>query len=144
MDIESTKRLVELMGENGGVIAPPSYFTQVPDMFTRRTDLSMQEKMLFIYIWGYAANKGHAFPTQSRMLKELGITKPTLNKILNSLEAKGGIYVVNQFIGNTSVRTANLYFLSVVDMKTGEFDNEYLDMQKKLYPDKQRILKGYK
>lgn len=139
MNIEGTKALIDIFGENGGVIAPPSYFTQVPDAFCRRTDLNMNEKMLFIYLWGYAANKGHAFPSQGRMLDELGITKPTLNKLLKSLETKGGIFIVNQFKNKAQI--SNLYFLSEVDIKTGEFDDNYLGMQKQLYPDKKRILK---
>lgn len=139
-DYEAMKKILERMDENGGVIAPPTYFTQVPDMFVRRTDLTINEKMVFIYIWGYAANKGHAFPSQARMLKELGITKPTLNKVLNALEAKNGIFIVNQFKKSTGQQVANLYFLAEVNMQTGEFDSKYIEINKMMYPEKKRIL----
>lgn len=142
IDLEAMKRILERMDENGGVIAPPNYFTQVPDMFVRRTDLNITEKMLFIYIWGYAANKGAAFPSQARMLNELGISKPTLNKTLSSLETKGGIYLVNQFKKSNGTQVANLYFLAEVNMQTGEFDSKYLEMNKLLYPEKKRILEN--
>lgn len=139
-DYEGMKKILERIDENGGVIAPPSYFTQVPDMFVRRTDLTINEKMVFIYIWGYAADKGHAFPSQSRMLKELGITKPTLNKVLNALEEKNALYVVNQFKKSTGQQVANLYFMAQVNMQTGEFDSTYIEMNKIMYPEKKRIL----
>lgn len=141
LDRETLRKLIERMDENGGVIAPPSYFTQVPDNFNRRPDLTMQEKLVFTYIWGYCSNKGHAFPSQARMLKELATTKPTLNKILRSLEEKNGIYIINQYTDETMTeKTVNLYYISEVDLYTGEFKTEGLDLIKAMYPDKIRIL----
>lgn len=142
IDLEAMKRILERMDENGGVIAPPNYFTQVPDMFVRRTDLNISEKILFIYIWGYAANKGAAFPSNKRMQEELGMSKNTIIKTLSSLEAKGGIYILNQFKKSNGQQVANLYFLAEVNMQTGEFDSKYLEMNKLLYPEKKRILEN--
>ena len=140
IDYDAMKKILERMDENGGVIAPPSYFTQVPDMFVRRKDLTVGEKMIFIYIWGYAANKGHAFPSNKRMQEELGMSKNTIIKNINALEAKGGIFIVNQFKKSSGQQVANLYFLAEVNMQTGEFDSKYLDMNKLMYPEKKRIL----
>ena len=141
LDREELLKIIDRMGENGGVITPPSYFTQVPDKFYRRSDLTLQEKGVFVYIWGYSSNKGHAFPSQSRMLKELGISKPTLNKILKSLEDKGGMYIINQYKDEAMTeKTVNLYYISEVDLYTGEFKTNGLDIVKTVYPDKVRVI----
>lgn len=138
LDIERLKKFMAQADENGGVIAPPTYFTQVPDMFSRRTDLTLQEKMVFIYLWGYGSNKQYAFPSQVRMLKELGISKPTLISILRSLEKKGGLYIVHQYKGNSKEKTVNLYYICAINPVDGAFVEGYFDAVRMLYPDKIR------
>lgn len=140
IDVDVLKKLLDNIDGNGGVIAPQSYFTQVPDMFVRRTDLDLKEKMVFIYLWGYASNKGVAFPSQGRIMTELRISKPTLNKALKSLEIKGGIYVVNQFKRSTGQQLANLYILAEINMQDGMFEPGYIEVNKTIYPDKKRII----
>lgn len=140
LDLERLKRSIEQAEVSGGVVAPPTYFTQVPDMFSRRTDLSLKEKMLFIYLWGYGSNKNYAFPSQSRMLKELGISLPTLINTLKSLEDKGGLYIVNQYKKSTNERTVNLYYICAVDPIDGSFIEDYFKAVKMLYPEKVRMI----
>lgn len=137
-EIERLKKLIEQASENGGVIAPPTYFTQVPDMFSRRTDLTIQEKMIFIYLWGYGSNKQYAFPSQTRMLTELGISKPTLISILKSLEKKGGLYIVHQYKGHSREKTVNLYYICAINPVDGCFISDYFNTVRALYPNKVR------
>lgn len=135
---EEEKRMLREMIENSdtGVIAPSSYFIQVPNSFIRNENLSVTEKMMYMYILGFGFDRRGVYPSQTRMMKELGLSRPTIIKTLKSLEEKGGLYIINRYYKNKKEKTTNLYYLCEIDSSTGDFNKKYLDIVKALYPEK--------
>ena len=70
------------------------------------------------------------------MIEELGWSKPTIIKVLKSLEEKGGIYIINRRYKSTREKATNLYYLCEIDSQTGSFKEHYLDIVKAVYPGK--------
>lgn len=127
---------------NEGVLAPQTYFVQVPNEFIRNKDIDIKEKMLYIYLLSFASGRYNAYPGLKRMQDELGITKKTIIKILKSLEEKEGIYIINRvYKNNPNKKGTNLYYLSEIDSQTGSFRKGYLDVVKEMYPNKVCIIR---
>lgn len=61
--------------------------------FMRCANISMQAKSVYCYLVSFAGQTGKAFPSQSTMCQELGITKPTLRKYISELVSAGAITV---------------------------------------------------
>ena len=132
---DTKEELLDRIKKSNGVITPRSYFVQVPNSFMRNPNLTMQEKSMYIYLWGFGGENMNAYPSQARMIKELGISRPTIYKILKSLEDKGGLYILNRKYKNEE-KTTNLYYLCAINNNDGCFIKDYLNIVKDLYPDK--------
>lgn len=133
-ELEQLKFRVE--HADGVMLDSSEMFVQVPNSFMRNRSLNVTEKVLYIYIWGYGVSTGQAYPSQTRIMDDLGISKPTIRKTLASLQEKKAILILNRIFKGTNEKSTNLYCLCRIDYKTGEFDNEYLEKLKVIYPDK--------
>lgn len=121
---------------NGVVLTQEEIFVQVPNSFIRNPEYSVGEKIVYIYLWGYGINSGKVYPSQNKISKDLGLSKPTVIKILNQLEDKKGILILNRVLKDSKEKTTNLYCLSKINQQNGSFDSSYLDILKTAYPNK--------
>lgn len=133
---EEIEILLDRIKKSNGVITPQNYFVQVPNSFVRNPRLSSDEKMMYIYLWGFGGESKYMYPGQSRMSNDLGWGKQKVIKILKSLEEKGGIFIIGRKHRNTNEKATNLYYLAEINTNTGDFIESTIDIIKTLYPDK--------
>ncbi|GEP66353.1 hypothetical protein CBE01nite_41210 [Clostridium beijerinckii] len=135
----NTKELMEYVRQANGVVAPKDLFLQVPIEFIRNSQYTPNEKTLFLLLWTYGIGSKTVYPSQSRLAKQMGTTTKTIRSILQKLEEKEGVYIVQQYIEGTNEKTSNLYFLSEIT-KDGEFKKGYFDMVKIRFSEKKHII----
>lgn len=93
-----------------------TFFFQVPNAFMRNSHLNLQEKSFYIYLNGFGDK---CFQNQSVICKELSISKPTLRKLMTSLEEKNYIYVQRKFSSKTKEKATPIIFPLPLDENTG-------------------------
>jgi DNA-binding transcriptional MocR family regulator len=59
----------------------------------------------------YNEEKGRAWPSQSRLARDTGYSRSSINRGLNELEEKGLLIRVASYDTGTQARTSNRYFL---------------------------------
>ena len=91
-----------------------NFYTPIFNAFMRN-DLSMQEKAFYIYVCGFGENY---FQSQANICKDLNITKPTLRKLMKSLEEKNYIYVQRKYSHKTKEKATPVIFPLPLDEKT--------------------------
>ena len=128
--------LEEAIKHSNGIITPRTYFVQVPNSFIRNPNLTTNEKMMYLYLWGFGGETMNMYPSQARMEKELKLSRPTIIKILKSLEEKGGLYIIQRIKKDTKEKATNLYYLCAIDNNSGDFQKGYLDIIKAYCPNK--------
>ena len=64
-------------------------FTQIPNLFLIREDISIYEKMVFIILKKYAMRKNHCWPAHITIAKEAGCGVTKVKKAITVLEGKG-------------------------------------------------------
>ena len=133
---EEIDLLLERIKRSNGVVTPQNYFVQVPNSFIRNPKYTSNEKMMYIYLWGFGGESLNSYPGQSRMIRDLGWSKPTVINVLKKLEEKGGIYIVNRKFRGTNEKATNLYYLAEINTNTGDFIENSIDIIKQVYPDK--------
>ncbi|WP_017825422.1 helix-turn-helix domain-containing protein [Clostridium botulinum] len=111
-----------------------NYFFQVPNAFSRNMELSMDEKMFYIYVCGFG-NK--CYQNQTTICKELSISKPKLRKIMKGLEEKKYVYIQRRFGEKTKEKATPVIYPLPLDKRTGLLTNHYkeiLDYSKTTFP----------
>ena len=98
-------------------VTKESYFVKTYNSFMRNVELTLAEKSLYIYIIGFGNS---CFVSQKTMMRDLGITKPTLRKVLRNLEEKGYIYIQHRYAEDNNERLTNVYRYVPVDKNTGK------------------------
>lgn len=135
------EELERKLNSSNGVVTPQSYFVPVPNSFVRNSKLTIYEKMIYIFLWGFAGgDRKLCYPSQGRMSKELNISKSTIIRSLKTLEEKGFIYVINQYKAITKEKISNLYYLCEIDTEIGDPKPRYFELVAQVYPDKIRII----
>lgn len=132
--------LEEAIKYSNGIITPRTYFVQVPNSFIRNPNLTTNEKMMYLYLWGFGGEAMNMYPSQARMERELKLSRPTIIKILKSLEEKGGLYIIQRIRKDTKEKATNLYYLCAIDNNSGDFQKGYLDIIKAYCPNKIRYI----
>lgn len=80
--------------------------------------------LLYLKLNDSVANYG-AFPSNKKMSEETGMSVPTINKTLASLEKKNAILIIQRYRKDNRKQLQNLIMFNVFDEITGEFpDNE--------------------
>lgn len=108
-------------------------YIHMPLAFICNNNLTMNEKMLYMYLKGA---KRYDVMTQSLIAKELKTSSSTIETTVRSLENKNGVYSIKRFDVETGQRITNGYYLADVDPDTGEFVDGSLDKYKLKYPEK--------
>lgn len=96
-------------------ITQDNYFVQIHNSFVRNKALTLQEKLLYIMGFG-----DECFIRQTRMQKALGLTKPTLRKLLKSFNYKGHLHIQNRYGQDKKEKLTNIYRFIPVNEDTGE------------------------
>lgn len=111
-----------------------NYFVAVHNSFMRNKELTIAEKAFFIYLQGFGEK---CFQNQTTICKELQISKPTLRKLINSLETKKYIYVQRKYSSKTKEKSSPVIFPMPIDENTGLlslFNESVLEHLEKCYP----------
>lgn len=131
--VEEVRNMVQ---SSLGVVNSNTCFIQVPNSFIRREDLSINEKMMYMYLWGYGIDRRPSYPSHDKIAKHLNIGRSTVIRTLKTLEEKGGLYILNRYNKETKAKTTNLYYLAEIDNNNGSFIDSSLEIVKRLYPNK--------
>lgn len=129
----------QYISENGIILPHQQLFIQVPIEFIRNPKFTINEKILYQYIWTFGITHKVAFPSQELISKDLGMSKPTLRKTMDSLEKKNGLLRIQQVFEGTKGKTTCLYYLGEIT-KDGSFSNKYLKTVLDIYPDKVKYI----
>lgn len=81
-------------------------FTQLPNYILRKKDLSAGAKIIYALLLSYAWQKDNTFIGQQTFMNDLGISKPTIIKLLKELVKTKFLKIKRRGQGKT-----NLYFL---------------------------------
>ena len=93
-----------------------NFYTPVFNAFMRNKELNLQEKAFFIYIQGSGEK---CFQNQTTICEELCISKPTLRKLMKSLEEKKYIYIQRKYSHKTKEKATPVIFPIPIDENTG-------------------------
>jgi len=78
-------------------------FTQIPNFFLRRKDLSANAKVAFALLLSYAWNNNSCFPGQEKLAEDMGVTRRLVIRLLGELEKKGFLEKKRRGLGKTNV-----------------------------------------
>lgn len=133
---DEIEQLKDELARSNGVVTPQNYFVQVPNSFIRNGNIGSDEKLMYIYLWGFGGISKQMYPSQARMIKELGWSKSKVIRVLQTLEAKGGVYILNRVKLEKKEKATNLYYLAEIDTNDGNFQEKSLEKVKVAYPTK--------
>lgn len=112
-----------------------TFYTPVTNKFMRESTLSLQEKAFYIYLRGFGEK---CFQGQEIICNELRITRPTLRKLMISLEEKKYIYVQRKYGTKTKEKATPVIHTIPLDTKDESKPSQYvdslLDYLKSTYP----------
>lgn len=101
----------------------------VPVSFIRNNYYTTNEKILYSYLKSYGVNSNMAFPSIETIKDDLALSKPTVIKIIKSLEEKKGLVIRK---GKRGTKENNVYYLTNINSLYGMFDNEDYQNNKEL------------
>lgn len=96
------------------------YFVKALNVFLLNPKYKPIEKMLYLALRCYAGKSMMCYPGQTRLAKELNISRMSLSTNLTRLQKIGGVYILNQIEENNR-KTSNLYFVADLNETTGDF-----------------------
>ncbi|WP_099346970.1 helix-turn-helix domain-containing protein [Clostridium tertium] len=111
-----------------------NFYTPVFNAFMRNNELNIQEKAFFIYLQGFGEK---CFQNQTTICNELEISKPTLRKLMRSLEEKEYIYIQRKYSYKTKEKATPVIFPIPIDEKTGllsQYSKQVIGYLKNTYP----------
>ena len=133
-------QLLEKIKQSHGVITPKNYFVQVPNSFVRNNSIDTNQKILYIYLWGFGGESMNMYPSISRINKELGWGKQKIFEVLKKLQGNGGVYIINRRHSKTKEKATNLYYLAEIDSNNGNFIKSSLDIVRTIYPEQSALI----
>lgn len=112
-------------------------FTQIPRTVLKASNLSMQAKTVYTLLLDYAWQKGKCFPGQTRMAKDLGVHRNTIQRYLTELKEYGLIRWDRRGFKKT-----NIYYILPLEFLSSDKDDAqesvHHDEQSTVQPDAQR------
>lgn len=122
---------------SGGVYQKrePEYKIHVPINFIKYNKYSVNEKILYQYLWTFGITKMYSYPSQESITKDLGLSRTTIWRTLKDLENHNGLYIISRYDSKTGKKLHNLYYLAQIN-KDGSFDKNSLDIVKFRFPTK--------
>ena len=96
-------------------------YVVTPISFIRNNTYSLYEKGLYLYLKSYGVNSNMAFPSIDTISNDLSLSRPTVIKVLKSLEDKKGLVIRK---GKRGSKENNTYYLTSIDGLFGTFDTK--------------------
>lgn len=101
----------------------------IPVSFIRNNYYTVNEKIIYSYLKSYGINSNLAFPSIETIKDDLGLSKPTVIKIIRSLEDKKGLIIRK---GKRGTKENNVYYLTAIDNLYGIFNDKDFKKNKEL------------
>ncbi|MBN1057864.1 hypothetical protein [Clostridium botulinum] len=112
-----------------------TFYTPVTNKFMRESKLNLQEKAFYIYLRGFGDK---CFQNPAIICEELGVTRPTLRKLMIALEKKNYIYVQRKFGKKTKEKATPVIHVIPLgkndESKPSQYVDSLLDYLKSTYP----------
>ena len=132
---------MDIMNELAGLnVYKKNRFIQIENSFINNSQYSVYEKMVYMSLCTYAMNKNNCYPSQSKIAKNLNISRTMVIKAMQGLEEKYGLLIINRKT-ESNRKISNLYILSEIDPCSGMFMPESLK-EFMIYKGKTAIIKG--
>lgn len=90
----------------------------------RESKLNLQEKAFYIYLRGFGDK---CFQNQAIICEELGVTRPTLRKLMLSLEEKNYIYVQRRFGSKTKEKATPIIHVIPLNKNDESRPSQHID-----------------
>ena len=117
---------MDIMNELAGLnVYKKNRFIQIENSFINNSQYSVYEKMVYMSLCTYAMNKNNCYPSQSKIAKNLNISRTMAIKAMQGLEEKNGLLIINRK-AESNRKISNLYILSEIDPCSGMFIEESL------------------
>ena len=85
-------------------------FIQIENSFINNPQYSIYEKMVYMSLCTYAMDKNNCYPSQSKIAKNLNISRTMVIKAMQGLEDKNGLLIINRN-AESNRKISNLYIL---------------------------------
>jgi hypothetical protein len=121
----------ENMFNNGVLDVAKQPFVMAYNTFNLNEKYTMQQKMLFLGLKSFGGLKNNCYPSKITLSKKLSSTVKTIERLLKQLEELGAILIINRYM-ESNRKTSNLYILADVDLITGDFIANSLDIYRPL------------
>lgn len=128
---ELAKIEAESIFTNGVLDTGKQPFVMAYNSFILNEKYTMQQKVLFLGLKSYGGMRNNCYPSKATLAKKLSTTVKTIERLLKQLEELGGILTVNRYM-ESNRKTSNLYILADIDITTGDFIQNSLDIYKHL------------
>ena len=115
-------------------------FIQIENSFINNSQYNIYEKMIYMSLCTYAMDKNNCYPSQSKIAKNLNISRTMVIKAMQGLEEKNGLLIINRKT-ESNRKISNLYILAEIDACTGIFMSGSLE-EFKQYKNKIVVIKG--
>lgn len=102
-------------------VSEKDMYIVAPISFMRNNTYSLYEKGLYLYLKSYGVNSNMAFPSIDTISNDLSLSRPTVIKVLKSLEDKKGLVIRK---GKRGSKENNTYYLTSIDGLFGKFDTK--------------------
>lgn len=102
-------------------VSEKDMYIVAPISFMRNSNYTLYEKGLYLYLKSYGVNSNMAFPSIDTISSDLSLSRPTVIKLLKSLEEKNGLVIRK---GKRGSKENNTYYLTSIDGLFGTFDIE--------------------
>ena len=132
---------MDIMDELAGLnVYKKNRFIQIENSFINNSQYSIYEKMVYMSLCTYAMDKNNCYPSQSKIAKNLNISRTMVIKAMQGLEEKNGLLIINRKT-ESNRKISNLYILAEIDACTGIFISGSLE-EFKQYKNKIVTIKG--
>ena len=78
-------------------------FTQVPNFVLKKEGLSPGAKVTYAMFLSYAWHNNYCFPGQTRLAKEIGVTRPRVTQYISELESAKLVTITRRGQGKTNL-----------------------------------------
>ena len=106
-------------------------FVMAYKSFLLNEEYTVNQKMLILVLKSYAGNKVDCYPSKSLLARQLKVTTKTIETVLKQLQNLGALLIINR-ITETNRKTSNLYIIADIDIISGNFIPDSLDMYRSL------------
>lgn len=117
--------------ESGVIDTDKQPFVMVYNTFILNNNYTVNQKMVFLALKSFGGNKNNCYPSKETLAQKLSLSKRTVATVLKQLEELGAILIINRY-AESNRKTSNIYILASIDINTGKFVSNSLDIHRPL------------